>query len=468
MFGNLAALINSIALAVANRFRATFSQQMSQQQSGGASPSLMARLAAVFGIGRQTWSGQVGTPSLWNQYRLKESGKVVKKATDEHSAAYRQYAKAATEYEDEKKNPTGKNLVLLQTEMILYQQALKDASDKLKAVTRSHDALKVEVDRQTKWETERNRANRFGPRRFFKRLAQRARIAGKRWQRAKQSLDTLARARTRHSKATRAHTQNVASEQSAKRRYDTAKNAYLDAKASGMPAAEVAKRRAAATAAARDYSRARHASSASYSTQRQTGSAVTTATTVAGGALSVMGKGVVRVIGVVIGALTTAFLAVGAFVNRQVAKSDALIRGTINERSQMNATVAGAMARYERANIGLNIKTGAQTAASSAAVIDSQIKLKEAKQPMDARWENIGNRWQNLMNIAATNLQKVRESFDFITPLVEVGIKYLEKIAKVHIDPNVKPLNPGIEAMKQAAIAVNKPAGMRKPIPGIK
>ena len=475
---DIAGLVNLIATAITAKMTMTLSQQIGQAQRAKSEPiqaSWWQRLARPLGLSPVvSWAERfsVGQPSRENRERVAKSQASWNSAMQAHSDAQGRYTNAVNEFEAEKANPTGKDLASLQIAIIDYEKALHEAAAKLKATTQAHDSLKTEVARQTAWQTQRTKDNLWSPAQQWRKAKQQARIVKRKWQAAaaviaahKMANEAHAKNEARHfgnqrkqadarraarranvalKRVERSHQANLQRQAMTKEQIERAPNATLRTRAiiSNVRAS------AAVRQSAQEVTTARAARVTAVAARQATNTAVTasgaavtrSATAVSRAAPVVrmaVGAAVARsaaaTVGAValpvaaaIGAVAGAVVAVKSFVNRQLQKSEQLINGQIQQRSQFNGQIATAMARYEAQEMQLNMRTGAQTANSASAVVESTMRLKEAQQPMNAAWEEIGNRIQAAATDTATLLQEGLNKIDIITPAIFESVKWLQ------------------------------------------
>jgi hypothetical protein len=475
---DIAQLVNLIATAITAKMTMTLSQQLAQAQRAKSEPmqaSWLQRLARPLGLSPVvSWAERfsVGQPSRENRERLSRSQSAWNAAVQSHSEAHGRYTNAVNEFESEKANPTGKDLASLQIAIIDYEKALHEAAAKLKSTTQAHESLKTEVARQTSWQTQRTKANLWSPAQQWRKAKQQVRIVKRKWQAAaaaiaaqKMASEAHAKNEARHfgnqqkladvrrkarranvdlKRAERSHQSNLQRQAMTKEQIDRAPSQVLrtrailaNVRASGavqQSAKTVATARAARVTAVAARQAATAATAASGTAVTRSATAVSRAgpavrvavgAAVARSAAATVGA-VALPVAAAIGVVAGAVVAVKSFVNRQLQKSEQLINGQIQQRSQFNGQIANAMARYEAQEMQLNMRTGAQTANSSSAVVESTMRLKEAQQPMNAAWEDIGNRIQAAATDTATLLQEGLNKIDILTPLVTQSVKMLE------------------------------------------
>jgi hypothetical protein len=444
-------IINLISVAISARLSYTLSQQIARSQGhqGHVSPpGWFNSLLHKVGLGSPaTWAERfnLGKPSPQNQARLAGSQRGLNAAMQAHTDAMANRNRAQNELDEERRSPTGKNMVDLQVALIDYEAALQQATKVLHTTSTAHNRLKTEITRQTQWQAARAKQKLWSPRQQWAKTQQAFRIARRRWDRARAARQDL-------SAAQKTHSANLARQRATQRRYQRAQAKYRSVQGRGTPVQQLSALRNARVAAAgwRMSIQDSRASGAALSAARGGASLATSAAV--GGAATAVGM-IIKPVGLAIAVVAATVIAAKAYINRQLQKSEQLIEGQIQERSQFSAQISGAMARYRLQEFQLGMRTAAATSESASGVVRSTTALKEAQQPKNAAWEDIGNRIQAAATDTATAMQQLLNQVDFITPLVQQSVKLLEWLPWVEkiADNTRKEMNVDMVAIQSAA-----------------
>lgn len=359
-------------------------------------------------------------PTESNRERLTASLAAHQKANREHEQANTDYRAAQKAYAGEVANPSGKSLTALQATMDALKVKRDEAAKRARNAADAHLDMQAEVNRQTKWQTERQSIGDWAnPRKQLRKLSQAVRIGRKKF------------SRWRGATAKRRGAQ-AALIQARQYRNGLQQSAYQSVTGRKFDQAEYAKYMANPANAAKVTAKGGSALAGAEGGVKSATVAVATAKAgeVAAGleAIATAVGPVGIAIGSVVALAAAAVIAAKMFVNRQLQSAEATINSQIRSHADYNGRIAGQIAQYDANQIRLNMKTGQQTEASASGVVQSTMRLQEQTQPKAARWEAIGNRMTTVVNDIATHTMSLLNAVDIITPAVEGTLAVAENI----------------------------------------
>ncbi len=347
------------------------------------------------------------------RFRVQQTSSDLSAAMNAHASATEAHGKAAQELAEEQANPTGKDLVSLADAVAKFDDALKKSTQDLEAARKAHKQSKWKADRETKWHEERDRTTkRYSlrhPIQSFKNLLRAQRVHSERLRRTSKMKMNDAAARTaRESSVARRQLARAQKSHQATRRAFKAAPTWanrLKTVRSGFAVGGARVRMAAVAAKGLGQLGIIRAGAAAGSVFGPVGTAV----------------------GAMVGAVASIIAGTKAFVDRQLAKAEAAIQQRIAPKGQYSSMVANAVLRYEAQQRQLDIKNAGATQNTASAVVQSTMRLKEARSEMSNRLENISNRVLVLMNDMATSMTGMLNVLsNVIAPCVEALVGVLE------------------------------------------
>jgi len=115
------------------------------------------------------------------------------------------------------------------------------------------------------------------------------------------------------------------------------------------------------------------------------------------------------------------------WTDRQYASAESVIQQQIAPKIKYSMMVDSAMNRREFQQRQLDLKNAGETQETSSAVVESTMRLKQAKSDKENRWENVSNKVLIILNDVATNAVEVLNRLDIVAPAVEATLDSLEE-----------------------------------------